>query len=447
MSNPSISSHALFRSKIEDKSVAVGIIGLGYVGLPLARAFCQAGVRVVGFDNDDQKIEKLGRSETYIAHIPSDTIAGMREGGRFTATADYSELAKVDAVLICVPTPLKLTREPDLDYVVATTRAIVPHLRRGMAVVLESTTYPGTTTEVVVPILEESGLRAGVDFLVAFSPERENPGGSHPTSEITKIVGGLDAECGESIAALYGLAFARVATVSNAATAEAVKITENVFRAVNIALANELKLVYTRMGIDVWEVIEAAKTKPFGYMAFYPGPGLGGHCIPIDPFYLSWRARAFEFDTRFIELAGEINREMPRIVVQTLSDSLSLRFRRALNGARILVMGVAYKKNIDDVRESPALHIMDLIRAQGGEVEYYDAHCPRIPRTRAHGQLEGMQNVTFDRKTVSEFDAALIVTDHDGVDYQALVNWSKLVVDTRNACGALRHGREKVVRA
>ena len=436
-----------FRRKLDDRSVTVGVIGLGYVGLPLAHAFCRAGINTVGFDIDQAKIQKLKDNETYIKHFSSQTISAMNASGRFMVTANFADLSKVDAALICVPTPIYATREPNLEFVVSTTKSIQPYLRPGMLIVLESTTYPGTTTEVVQPILEEGGLKSGHDFFLAFSPEREDPGNAIETCAIPKVVGGTNAETGEIAAALYGLAFAKVHKVSDTQTAEAVKITENVFRAVNIALVNELKLAYSRMGIDVWEVIEAAKTKPFGFMPFYPGPGLGGHCIPIDPFYLSWRARAFEFDTRFIELAGEINREMPRIVVQALAEALSMRFSRALNGAKILILGIAYKKNIDDTRESPALYIIDLIRTRGGEVQYFDPFCPEIPPTREHASLQGMKSVTFDRKTVESFDAALVVTDHDGIDYQALVDWSGLVVDTRNACRNVACGSEKVVRA
>jgi UDP-N-acetyl-D-glucosamine dehydrogenase len=434
-------------ARLKDRSVVVGVVGMGYVGLPLAHAFVRAGIKTIGFDIDESKISKLNAGESYIKHIKTETIAEMVQSGKFGATADMAKLRDVDAVLICVPTPLNATREPDLQFIVSTTNTIKQHLQPGMLVVLESTTYPGTTREICQPMLEETGLKATSDFLLAFSPEREDPGNAIETAAIPKVVGGIDAEAGELAAQLYELAFAKVHRVSSAEAAEAVKITENVFRAVNIALINELKLAYARMGIDVWEIIEAAKTKPFGYMPFYPGPGLGGHCIPIDPFYLSWRARAFEFDTRFIELAGEINREMPRIVVQTLADELSLRFSKAMNGAKILVIGTAYKKNIDDTRESPALHIIDLLHARGAKVSYHDPYCIEIPPTREHASLTGMKSVAFDRQVVEGFDAALIVTDHDAVDYQSLVNWSKLVVDTRNACKVVTDGIEKIVSA
>lgn len=436
-----------FESRITAKKVRVGVMGLGYVGLPLAHAFVQAGVTTVGFDNDPAKVDKLTRGESYIKHFGPEKVAAMNATGKFRATADFRELAEVDAILICVPTPLAPTRDPDLSYVVATSETIAKHVRAGTLVVLESTTYPGTTTEVVQPILEKSGLKVGTDILLAFSPEREDPGNPIETRAIPKIVGGTDERSGAAAESLYALAFLKVHKVRDAATAEAVKITENIFRSVNIALVNELKTVYSRMGIDVWDVIEAAKTKPFGFMPFYPGPGLGGHCIPIDPFYLSWRARAFDVDTRFIELAGEVNRAMPGLVVQTLADALSMRESKALNGSNILIMGVAYKKNIDDLRESPALHIMDIIKSRGGRVAYHDPYLPEIGSTREHAALRGMRSVPFDEATVGKFDAALITTDHDNVDYAQLISWSKLVVDTRNATRNIGAGKSKVVPA
>lgn len=436
-----------FESKLSAKSVRVGVMGLGYVGLPLAHAFVRAGVATVGFDNDPSKVDKLTRGESYIKHFGPEKVAAMNASGKFRATSDFVELGEVDAILICVPTPLAATRDPDLSYVVATSETIAKHMRAGTLVVLESTTYPGTTTEVVQPILEKSGLKVGTDIMLAFSPEREDPGNPIETREIPKIVGGTDDRSGTAAERLYSLAFLKVHKVRDAATAEAVKITENIFRSVNIALVNELKMVYSRMGIDVWDVIEAAKTKPFGFMAFYPGPGLGGHCIPIDPFYLSWRARAFDVDTRFIELAGEVNRAMPRLVVQTLAEALSIRESKALNGSDILIMGVAYKKNIDDLRESPALRIMEIIQDLGGRVAYHDPYLPEIGPTREHASLQGMRSVPFNESTVSKFDAALIVTDHDNVDYESLVTWSKLVIDTRNATKNVGAGKSKVVLA
>lgn len=434
-------------AKIEAKTLNVAVIGLGYVGLPLIHAFWQAGLKVCGFDIDAAKIAKLQAGRSYINHFPSEKIEAMAESGRFQVTADFSQLAEADAILICVPTPLNVTREPDLQAVISTCDAIAAWLRPEQLVVLESTTYPGTTSEVVLPILERSGLKAGRDFYLAFSPEREDPGSKFETHTIPKIVGGWDVRSGELASQLYGFAFESVHTVKDAQTAEAVKITENIFRAVNIALVNELKLAYARMGINIWDVIEAAKTKPFGYMPFYPGPGLGGHCIPIDPFYLSWRARAFEFDTKFIELAGEVNRAMPRAVVSTLQDALNCRFARAIKGAKILVAGIAYKKNLDDLRESPALRIMEILQGLGAEVSYLDPYFPEIPRTREHAALQGMRSVSFDEDTISGFHAVMIATDHDCFDYEALVRWSRLVVDTRNATRKVGDGKEKIVLA
>jgi UDP-N-acetyl-D-glucosamine dehydrogenase len=436
-----------FATSLEARTLTVGVIGLGYVGLPLTHTFWQAGLKVLGFDIDVAKVDRLSTDRSYINTFPAEKVGAMNRSGRFRASADLSELTRADAILICVPTPLNATREPDLTAVISTSEAIAACLRPEQLVVLESTTYPGTTAEVVLPILERSGLKAGRDFYLAFSPEREDPGSNLETRKIPKIVGGWDEHSGELAAKLYGLAFEHVHPVKDAQTAEAVKITENIFRAVNIALVNELKLAYARMGINVWDVIEAAKTKPFGYMPFYPGPGLGGHCIPIDPFYLSWRARAFEFDTKFIELAGEVNRAMPRAVVNTLQEALNARFARAINGARILVAGIAYKKNVDDLRESPALRIIEILQALGADVSYLDPYFPEIPPTREHAELRGMKTAAFDEPTLSEFDAVMIATDHDCFDYEALVGWSKLVVDTRNATKAVREGREKVVLA
>ena len=435
---------AKFEDKLSDKSVRVGVIGLGYVGLPLVHVFWQAGLHTVGFDVDPGKIEKLAKGETYIKHFSSDNVKVMNASGRFRATADFAELANVDAVLICVPTPLDHNREPDLSYVVSTTESIAKHLHKEMLIVLESTTYPGTTEEVVKPILETSGLKASTDFLLGFSPEREDPGSGYETRKIPKIVGGIDERSGTCSEQLYALAFAEVHRVRDTQTAEAVKITENIFRAVNIALVNELKVAYTKMGINVWDVIDAAKTKPFGFMPFYPGPGLGGHCIPIDPFYLSWRARQFNVKTDFIELAGVVNRAMPHLVVDTLTSALN---GRGLKGANVLVMGVAYKKNVDDLRESPALEIMEIIQERGGNVSFHDPYIPEILPTREHAELQGMKSVTFDEPTISKFDAVLITTDHSNVDYGSLVAWSKLVIDTRNATKNVHRGSARIIAA
>ncbi|HEY8948791.1 MAG TPA: nucleotide sugar dehydrogenase [Rhizomicrobium sp.] len=443
----SLKSNTELEHKLEAKTVTVGVIGLGYVGLPLVHVFWQAGIKVIGFDIDPAKIIKLDRGESYISHFAHERIVKMNDSGRFRATGDFSDLGTCDAILICVPTPITATREPDLSFVVDTAEVIARHLRKETLVVLESTTYPGTTQEVVLPILEKSGLSAGNDFYLAFSPEREDPGSVIETKAIPKIVGGTDPYSGELAARLYSLGFSQIHKVSDAQTAEAVKITENIFRAVNIALVNELKLAYSNMGINIWDVIEAAKTKPFGYMAFYPGPGLGGHCIPIDPFYLSWRARAFEVETKFIELAGEINRAMPRIVVQTLINALSERQAKAIKNAKILVLGVAYKKNVDDTRESPALHIIHMLRELGAEVDYYDPYVPEIPRTREYAHLASLKRISFEESTIAQYNAALIVTDHDNVDYNALVRWSRLVVDTRNATRNAKEDGHKIVRA
>ena len=438
---------AQFEDKLGDKTVRVGVIGLGYVGLPLVHVFWQAGLRTIVFDIDPGKIDKLARDETYIKHFAAENVRAMNASGRFSATTDFAELANVDAVLICVPTPLTGEREPDLSYVVTTTKMIAKHLHPAMLVVLESTTYPGTTTEEVQPILAQSGLAIGSDVLLAFSPEREDPGSGYETRKIPKIVGGIDERSGSAAERLYALAFAEVHRVRDTQTAEAVKITENIFRAVNIALVNELKVAYSKMGINVWDVIDAAKTKPFGFMAFYPGPGLGGHCIPIDPFYLSWRARQFNVKTDFIELAGEVNQAMPQLVVDALCGALKTHAGKPLEGADILVMGVAYKKNVDDLRESPALRIMEILKELGARVSFHDPYIPEILPTREHASLQGMKSVKFDEATISKFDAALITTDHSNVDYASLVSWSHLVIDTRNATKNVHRGRAKIVGA
>ncbi len=436
-----------FENRLGDKTVRVGVIGLGYVGLPLVHVFWQAGLHTVGFDVDPGKVDKLTRGETYIKHFASDNVRVMNASGRFSATTDFARLSEVDAVLICVPTPLDAKREPDLSYVVSTTEMIAKHLHREMLIVLESTTYPGTTTEIVQPILETSGLKAGADFLLGFSPEREDPGSGYETRKIPKIVGGIDERSGNCAEQLYALAFTQVHRVRDTQTAEAVKITENIFRAVNIALVNELKVAYTKMGINVWDVIDAAKTKPFGFMPFYPGPGLGGHCIPIDPFYLSWRAKKFNVDTHFIELAGVVNRAMPQLVVDKLGEALQAHAGKPLKGASVLIMGVAYKKNVDDLRESPALEIMEIVRTAGGQIAFHDPYIPEILPTREHADLQGMKSVPLDKNTVSKFDAVLITTDHSNVDYASLVSWSKLVIDTRNATKNVHRGGARVISA
>jgi UDP-N-acetyl-D-glucosamine dehydrogenase len=430
------------------RDAKIGVIGLGYVGLPLLRAVAESGFRGIGFDVDRGKIEVLQSGGSYIRHIPPESIAALRRDGRLTATDDFGRLGEVDGIVVCVPTPLTRQREPDLTFVVNTTRSIAAHLRRGQLVVLESTTYPGTTREVMRPILESGGLRSGQDFFLAYSPEREDPGNpSFGTADIPKVVGGDGEEAMRLACAFYDQIVTRTVPVSSTEAAEAVKLTENIFRSVNIALVNELKLVFQAMGIDVWEVIEAAKSKPFGYMPFYPGPGLGGHCIPIDPFYLTWKAREHDFATRFIELAGEVNTAMPGHVVGKLISALSEHAGRAIRGARILLVGIAYKKNVDDIRESPALKIMQMLERQSAAVSFHDPFMPEIPPTREHSEFAGRRSVPLSRATLREIDAALICTDHDAIDYRLLVDATPLVVDTRNICS--RHGllRNNVVKA
>ena len=448
MANNENDSKEKLQQGFVDRAARIGVIGLGYVGLPLAEAFALAGFSVTGFDVDEVKPRLLNEGRSYLRHIAGERISAIVQAGKFSATTDFSSLATMDAIVICVPTPLTRYREPDLRYIIATGEAIVPHLKSGQLVVLESTTWPGTTTEILKPILESGGLRSGQDFYLAYSPEREDPGNpDYGASTIPKVVGGDGKAAAELAVALYGQAMGQVVPVSSTATAEAVKLTENIFRAVNIALANELKLVYDQMGIDVWEVVDAAKTKPFGYMPFYPGPGLGGHCIPIDPFYLTWKAREHGLSTRFIELAGEINTDMPRHVVRRLSEALDARSGKGLNGARILLVGLAYKKNIDDIRESPALAIIELLEARGASVEYYDPFVAEIPTTREHAALAGRRSVAWDIRALPSYDAAFICTDHDDVDYAELVAYSRLVVDTRNATRNVAEYRERIVKA
>ena len=424
--------------RFRSREATIGIVGLGYVGLPLALALLRAGFRVVGFDTDPAKPEMLTRGESYIRHLPGADFSEAVRNGRFAPTTDLSRSGEPDAILICVPTPLTPQREPDLSYVVSTAESIARHLRRGQLVVLESTTYPGTTREVLKPILEARSLQSGRDFFLAFSPEREDPGNpDFSATSIPKVIGG-DGRLAQRVAtALYEQFVPRIVAVPNPDTAEAVKITENIFRAVNIALVNELKVIFAAMGIDVWEVIEAAKTKPFGFMPFYPGPGLGGHCIPIDPFYLTWKAREYELPTRFIELAGEINAAMPKLVVARVAEELSGRFSKSLNGSRILLIGVAYKKNVEDTRESPGLRLMELLRERGAEVDYHDPLVPKIPTTRKHGHLAGRPSVALTPESIAIYDAALIATDHDDVDYALVIDHARLVVDTRNVVGRM----------
>ena len=416
----------------------IAIVGLGYVGLPLSLQFCRKGISIIGLDIDRAKVDKLNRGESFIHHIPAASVAQEVTSGRFRASCEFSEVSKCGAVIICVPTPLNKNREPDISYIIATGKAIAPHLRKGVLVVLESTTYPGTTDEDLRKVLEEgSGLKAGTDFHLAFSPEREDPGNPDSVvAKIPKVVGGLTPECLKRATELYSAALNTVVPVSSCRAAEATKLLENIFRGVNIALVNELKVVYDAMGIDVWEVIEAAKTKPFGFMAFYPGPGLGGHCIPIDPFYLTWKAREYGMSTRFIELAGEVNTAMPDYVIHRLSDALN-DAGKPLRGSKVLLVGLAYKANVDDDRESPGYVLLDKMQSKGCQVAYYDPYIPVIRPSREHGHWAGTKCIRWDRSTVSGFDAVLIATAHRSLNYSELGEWAHLIIDTRNAMHGL----------
>ncbi|MFD3191567.1 nucleotide sugar dehydrogenase [Sedimentitalea sp. HM32M-2] len=417
-----------------DRSARIGVIGLGYVGLPLAVTAAQRGFHVTGFDIDPAKMDRLAAQDSYIDAVPDDALAALAGTGRFDWTTDFARLATCQAILICVPTPLTKQREPDLSFVTATAREIARHIRPGTLVVLESTTYPGTTDEVLAPILAETGLTPGQDIFLGFSPEREDPGNArYNTGTIPKIVAGAGEMAGDLIESLYAGIVDQVVRVSTTQTAEAVKITENIFRAVNIALVNELKLVYDRMGIDVWEVIDGAATKPFGFMPFYPGPGLGGHCIPIDPFYLTWKAREYEVPTRFIELAGEINTAMPTHVIDRLREIVDREVGKGLSRARILLVGIAYKKNVADMRESPAMRLLELLDQAGAGVDYIDPHVPEIPPMREYRQFTARPALDPATLAPGQFDAVLIATDHDAVDYAALLELACPVIDTRNA--------------
>ncbi|MBN1514495.1 MAG: nucleotide sugar dehydrogenase [Phycisphaerae bacterium] len=431
--------------KIEKRKALVGVVGMGYVGLPLVRTFCAAGFKCLGYDIDEKKVRALNAGKSYIKHIPSQTISDVVKKKQFRATTDPNELKKADAVLICVPTPLTKMREPDMTYVVSTTEMLATVLRKGQLIVLESTTYPGTTREVCKPILERTGLKAERDFFLAFSPEREDPGRKDYTTEtIPKVVGGLGPKSRRLSAALYGSAIARAVSVSSCEVAESAKILENVYRCVNIAMINELKVLFNRMGINVWEVIDAASTKPFGFHPFYPGPGLGGHCIPIDPFYLTWKAREFDSPTRFIELAGEINTSMPEYVVTKVAEGLN-RVRKSLNGSKVLVLGLAYKKDIDDLRESPSIALIELLKHHGAKVDYNDPYIPVTHRQREHNL--GMRSKPLSATSLRRYDCVVISTDHSCYDYKMIVRNAKLVVDTRNATRNVKRGRDKIVMA
>jgi len=431
--------------RIRSKKARVGIIGMGYVGLPLAREFARAGFETIGFDVDDSKVRQLNAGRSYIKHIPGSQIRELINCGRFSASADMSCLRRTDAVLVCVPTPLDKMREPDMTYVVGTAETIAKYLCRGQLIVLESTTYPGTTREVVLPILEGGGKRVERDFFLAYSPEREDPGREDYTTATTpKLVGGIGPKSTRLARQLYGQVVRTVVPVGSCEVAEAAKIVENVYRSVNIAMVNELKLLFDRMGIDVWEVIRAASTKPFGYQPFYPGPGLGGHCIPIDPFYLSWKARQYDHPTRFIELAGQINTAMPEYVVGRIADALN-EHRKPLWGSKILILGLAYKKNVDDIRESPSIVLIEMLKDRGAKVDYNDPHVARTHKQREHDLK--MRSKPLSESMIRSYDAVVIATDHSAYDYDWIVRHAKLVVDTRNATAAVRTGRGKIVKA
>lgn len=422
----------------------IGIIGLGYVGLPLSLQFARSGVEVTGLDVDDKKVVALMGGRSYIEHIPAAAIQEQVNAGRFRATTDFSAIKQLDAVIICVPTPLNKNREPDISYIIKSGEAILPHVHKGLLVVLESTTYPGTTDEDLRAVLERSGMKAGVDFNLAFSPEREDPGNPNSiVAQIPKVVGGLTPACLQRAVELYGKAIKTIVPVSSCRAAEATKLLENIFRGVNIALVNELKQVYAAMGIDVWEVINAAKTKPFGYMAFYPGPGLGGHCIPIDPFYLTWKAREYGQNTKFIELAGEVNTAMPMYVVHRTQEALNAK-KKSINGSRILIMGLAYKANVDDDRESPSYVLLDLFKERGAEMAYFDPHVPVIRPSREHGHWAGTKSVPWTKESIASYDVVVISTNHKKANNQELADWAQVIVDTRNAMADVKVAPGKV---
>jgi UDP-N-acetyl-D-glucosamine dehydrogenase len=417
--------------KISDRNVNVGVIGLGYVGLPLVMEFAFSKVKVVGFDIDQKKIDLLNQGKSYISHFSDDKIKKLINSNLFYPTGDFSLLSQQDVILICVPTPLDQYRDPDLTFVMNTIEEITHHLTKGQLIILESTTYPGTTDEEILPLLEKTGMKIDQDFWLAFSPEREDPGREdYTTSTIPKVVGGVTADSTEIAVEAYRLAIKTVVPVSHSKVAEACKILENTYRAVNIALVNELKVVFDKMGINIWDVIEAAKTKPFGYTPFYPGPGLGGHCIPIDPFYLTWKAREYQVSTRFIELAGEVNTSMPEYVVGRVQDVLN-QFGKCIIHSKILIFGVTYKPDIDDMRESPALRIIDLLKKKNAEVDYYDPFVPKFPEFREYN-FE-LNSINFDQSSFSQYEMTIILTNHGNIDYNKVVEYSKIIIDTRNA--------------
>jgi len=433
-------------TKIESHDAVVGIIGLGYVGLPLVLRFGEVGFHVLGFDVDPEKITQLNAGRSYIGHVEETRVLGLRDSGRFEATSDFSKLAEADCIIICVPTPLNSNREPDMQYVESTAHAVGKTLREGQLVVLESTTYPGTTREVLLERFRESGIEAGENYFLAYSPEREDPGNAHfSTQTIPKVIGGTTENCLSVAKALYGQVIDELVPVSSTDTAELVKLLENIYRSVNIALVNELKLLCDRMNIDIWEVIDAAKTKPFGFTPFYPGPGLGGHCITIDPFYLAWKAREHGFATRFIELAGEVNTAIPRFVVEKTAWGLN-DHGKSIRGAKILILGVAYKKDIDDTRESPAMEIMSLLKEKGAGLSYHDPFVPKLHKMR-HYDFSELSSEELTEDLLGKQDAVVIATDHTKIDYSWIVDNAQLVIDTRNATRSVTSGREKIVPA
>jgi UDP-N-acetyl-D-glucosamine dehydrogenase len=431
------------RARIDSRRAQIGILGLGYVGLPLGLEFARSGFRVHGIDVDPRKVASLAKGRSYIQDVSSRDLRAAIDSGKFSATSDFDVVRRLDAVIVCVPTPLRKTRDPDISYIVSALDEIVPRVHRGMLIVLESTSYPGTTEEIMLPSLQEGGLRAGVDFFLAFSPERVDPGNARFGIRNTpKVVGGITAACGRVAAHLYQQAVERVVPVSSARAAEMIKLLENTFRSVNIGLVNEIALICDRLKLDVWEIIGAAATKPFGFMPFYPGPGLGGHCIPIDPHYLSWKLRTLDYQARFIELAAEVNGQMPHYVLTKVVDALNAR-RKALRGSKILVLGVAYKRDTNDTRESPALDLIRLLRERGALVRYHDPHVPELA-AGSHGP--SLSSVRLTGAVLRRFDGAVIVTDHSGVDYQKVVDGVPVVVDSRNATKKVRRGRSKLVR-
>ena len=442
---PRVTQSSSLQQRIADRSVRVGVVGLGYVGLPLMHAFWQAGLAVIGFDVDPEQITQLKRGENYLKHLGEDMVREMADTDRFDATNDFARLGEPDAVLICVPTPLGKHLDPDLSYVEQTAELVAATLRPGQLVVLESTTYPGTTRDIVLPRLQQGGLTCGEDFFVAYSPEREDPGRKdHSTRSIPKLVGGLDAACGELAADLYRLAVEQVVPVSSAEVAESAKLLENIYRAVNIALVNEMKIVLQAMDVDIWEVVDAAATKPFGFQPFYPGPGLGGHCIPIDPFYLAWKAREVNRNTRFIELAGQVNRGMPDYVVTRTVIALN-RHGKSITGAKVLVLGLAYKPDVDDIRESPSFELIEKLQALGAHVDYHDPHVPATHKMRHHDLK--MHSVELSAEALAGYDCVLVATNHSVYDWQMIADYASLIVDTRGATREVNGDRDHIVYA